>query len=298
MRAKARLHNKQRPTKSRRLPLYLAISVVGLLALVVPWTLSRHVEKSQSRSERLSPRKINIDRPKLIQDVVAGEISAAATLLKIPTPIFVTSLPKSGTTPTWKYFLCGLGKGQAAHQHANIHNGTEQIRLGKCLKDNISNKRDFLEGCGDYKVWTDAGVLAPGTCFYPSIHGGLRALYDSYPTATILQVNRETESWVNSTTEFNDLWTRWSEKCDKFPGVESTREDYAKFYESHTEMVRQFAKDHPSMTYIEVSLEGADTGTVLEEKTGINASCWVHSRTKKGRRARPHVKKQNKEHSK
>lgn len=216
--------------------------------------------------------------------------------MKIPTPIFVTSLPKSGTTSTWKYFLCGLGKGQAAHQYAKVHNGTKQVRLGMCLKDNMLKKRDFLAGCGDYQVWTDAGALAPGTCWYPSIHNGLQALYNDYPKATILQVNRETESWVNSTTEFNDLWTRWSKLCDdKFPGVGSTREDYGKFYEWHTQMVRKFALDHPSMTYIEVSLEGSDTGRILEERTGISASCWVHSKTKKGRRARPLSIKERKE---
>jgi len=244
--------------------------------------------------------------------------STAFTKLKIPTPVFVTSLPKSGTTSTWKYFLCGLGAGQAAHQWVSLptktNNGTyeqQQVRLGKCMQDNIRSgkKRKLFQDCGDYQVWTDAGFIAPGTCFYPSIHGGLEALVESYPQgATILQVVRETQAWVNSTTQFNDLWTRWKDKCEApFPTTKASSstssqqqhntmlEDYAKFYDWHTNMVRQFAAQHPAMTYIEVTLEGDDTGKILEERTGINASCWVHSKTKKGRRAKPNWKKKKKE---
>lgn len=281
--------------------------MLGLLALTTTLALVRHIKKSQKRHERLSPTPTTrkgtiVSNPTMTTQATkessiiigGGGKTSPSSILKIPTPVFVTSLPKSGTTSTWKYFSCGLGKGQAAHQIVNVENNTKQVKLGNCLNDNISSKKqDFLDGCGDYQVWTDAGVIAPGTCFYPSIHGGLQALYDSYPLATIVQVNRETEAWVNSTTEFNDLWPRWiNQKCEKFPGVGSTPHDYGKFYEWHTEMVRDFAKNHPSMTYIEVSLEGSSTGQILEEATGINASCWIHSKTKKGKRGRPQHQKQ------
>ena len=39
-------------------------------------------------------------------------------------------------------------------------------------------------------------------------------------------------------------------------------------------MIRQFVHDRPSITYIEVKLESADTGRILEEATGITAGCW------------------------
>jgi len=244
--------------------------------------LFRHSKITQSPMTLLAPLAAGAGRLSLPK----GSKTPPAFDLKIPRPVLVTSLPKSGTTSTWKYFGCGLGKGKAAHQNAKVMEGKEAklIKLGKCLKDNAMKKRKYFQGCGNYEVWTDAGIVAPGICYYPSIHGGLQAFYNSYPTATILQVNRDTEAWVNSTTEFNDLWRRWSEKCDKFPGVGSTRDDYGRFYEWHTAMVRQFAKNHPSLTYIEVSLEGEQTGRILESATGINASCWIHSRTKKGRR--------------
>lgn len=271
---------------SQSVKLRVFLVSIGFFALASLWMVFGRVEPTVNIDTSLGSHKFNV----LSSD---SSISTTDELLKIPKPVFVTSLPKSGTTSTWKYFLCGLGKGQASHQYGKVENinGTKQVRLGKCFKRNMQANRPLLEGCGDYQVWTDVGVLAPGVCYYPSIHGGLQALYEGYPHATILQVVRETESWVNSTMEFNDLWTRWSTKCDQFPPMGSQRSDYAKFYDWHTDMVRQFAKDHPSMTYIEVTLEGTETGRILEEQTGINASCWVNSRTKKGRRAKPNWKK-------
>ena len=75
--------------------------------------------------------------------------------LRIPTPIFVTSLPKSGTTSTWKYFACGLGPGQSAHTFLSVPDGvnkTKTVRMGRCFYDNMKQQLPLLEGCGDYQV--------------------------------------------------------------------------------------------------------------------------------------------------
>ena len=50
------------------------------------------------------------------------------------------------------------------------------------------------------------------------------------------------------------------------------------FYDWHNDMVRQFAKDHPSLTYIEVKLEDDNLGKVMEEKLGVTAECWKNCR--------------------
>ena len=285
--------------KQTKLPLSLFLLIVSVIAIGSVVILFQSAHKATTNLGATIP----LDKPSTANTKQDKQVvPTAVTKMKIPSPVFVTGLPKSGTTSIWKYFLCGLGAGQAAHQWAQVDNGKgekEQVRLGKCLKQNVKHDKPLLEGCGDYLVWTDMGIIAPGTCFYPSVHGGLEALYKDYPQATLLSVVRDIESWVNSTTEFNNLWDRWIDnKCDKFPGKGSTHEDFAKFYDWHTEMVRQFAKDHPSMTYIEVTLEGNDTGQILEEKTGINASCWVHSKTKKGRRAKPQWQKRREQESK
>lgn len=90
-------------------------------------------------------------------------------------PIFVTSLPKSGTTSVWKYFVCG---GQKA-SHAWITRGspTKKKRrkgktgwistkeeepkpelAGRCIHENIKNGKPPFNDCGEYDVYTDTGV--------------------------------------------------------------------------------------------------------------------------------------------
>ena len=115
-------------------------------------------------------------------------------------------------------------------------------------------------------------------CFYPLIDA-LEEVYQSYPNATFLFVVRETESWLKSMQSFQDgfiidLWRRC--RTRGFPGLNSTLSDFRDFYEWHKGMIRAFAEDHPSLTYIEVELESPDTGHILQDRVGIDASCWGH----------------------
>ena len=48
------------------------------------------------------------------------------------------------------------------------------------------------------------------------------------------------------------------------------------FYSWYLKHVRLFAKDHPSITFIEVSLDSEDTPKILEDKIGIPSECWGH----------------------
>lgn len=73
--------------------------------------------------------------------------------LKVPTPIFVPSLPKSGTTTTHQYFQCG---GQSS-AHLAARNGNDIFKIGRCAQRNVMAGRAPFSGCGDYDVWTDTG---------------------------------------------------------------------------------------------------------------------------------------------
>jgi hypothetical protein len=69
--------------------------------------------------------------------------------------------------------------------------------------------------------------------------------------------------------------------CKNFPrdlyGDDLTDEDFANFYTQQVERVRGFANAHPSLNYIEVELEDPDIGKILEDRVGIEASCWGHA---------------------
>lgn len=207
------------------------------------------------------------------------------TPLKVETPIFVASLPKSGTTSIWQYFNCGARS--ASHQWVkNPNNHT--VLAGVCIRNNVNMGRPPFDGCGPYDVFADTGFstfVSKGVsdCYYPSI-SALPAIYEHYPHATIVMIVRNSTAWLHSTQAHGEgsLFLRWR-NCQMASHVPSNNENirqeddpdgFRAFYEWHTEHVRNFAAQHPSLTYIEVSLESPTTGHILEEKIGIPAGCW------------------------
>jgi len=117
--------------------------------------------------------------------------------------------------------------------------------------------------------------MAPRFCFDPSVHG-LDAIYESYPNGTILMAVQDSQAWLDSVERYR--FQKWSllkdlKRCpDLWPTQQQdignrmlTNDDILNFYHWHTEHVRKFTKNHPSMTYIEVALEGDETGQTLED---------------------------------
>jgi hypothetical protein len=188
--------------------------------------------------------------------------------IKVPLPIFVASLYKSGTTTTHSYFECG---GQRS-----VHwTDTDGHRTGKCIRENILVGREPFQGCGDYDVWSDNSWM----CWDPSV-SDLDAIYQAYPNATILLTVRDSYAWINSVMHWGKLLRRLGECHNLWPGQPRNRqitpEDIRKFYLWQIQHVRDFAATHPSMTFLEVSLESNETASLLEERIGIPASCWGH----------------------
>ena len=72
----------------------------------------------------------------------------------LPYPIFVTSLPKSGTTSIAKFFKCG----HVRASHTWIQRGRSSTLAGRCIHENIRHQKPPLDHCGTYDVYTDTGV--------------------------------------------------------------------------------------------------------------------------------------------
>jgi hypothetical protein len=202
-----------------------------------------------------------------------GRLAMLSEKKQLNLPIFVTSLPKSGTTSTAAYFNCGGYR--AAHYWAKDDQDNLQI-AGQCIEQNIVHNQPPFAGCGDYDVWTDTGYAEYNSCFYPSIDG-LDAIYDAYPNATFLMVIRNTSSWYTSFHSWYDarLFRRWK-RCNTtgMPSKGGTWKDFQTYYDWHYTMVRDFAQNRPSLTYVEVQLDSPDTPHILEEAFGISSACW------------------------
>ena len=230
--------------------------------------------------------------------------------LKLPTPVLVASLPKSGTVSVWRYFLCGGQK--ASHLYAKL-NGTvdfnpvggggggdakrtnnkqhqqnqKQMISGQCMRRNYISQRPLLHNCGNYDIWSDTGYIkippTPHHCYYPNIHG-LDAWYESYPHSTILLVKRDPVTWSRSIQNWGNgaLLKRW--RICRIPGfidvtnaslVYNSIENLIRFYNWHVNFIRNFTRTHPTLTYVETSLEDPTISNILQTATNIPASCWA-----------------------
>lgn len=197
-------------------------------------------------------------------------------------PLFVAALPKSGTSTVHDYFTCGLGKGIAAHKwsvHETLH---QHVEIGRCWQKNIQHQKPMLHECGKYRIWSDHGYVGK-KCWYPELHGGLQAFYNSYPYGTIFNVIRNATSWYKSAKRWNgDLTERWSKAiCNGFPKPNSTQEVWEHFYMNYTESIRQFVHDHPTISYVEIQLESNETSKQLEDIFGFPKDCWGHANKNK-----------------
>lgn len=192
----------------------------------------------------------------------------------------------SGTMSVHRFFRCGGQR--SAHLYAG--RGKADKRTGACIYKNIEAGHPPLdmEACGlpPIDVFTDNNNLqsSPKSCYYPSVHS-LNDIYMAYPNATLLLGIRDTDAWIGSVLRWHDLMLRLRKCHDLWPMQKKilntmndttimTIDDIREFYLWHQNHVRTFAKEHPSMTYIEIRVEANNTGSILEEKTGIPKDCW------------------------
>ena len=57
----------------------------------------------------------------------------------------------------------------------------------------------------------------------------------------------------------------------------ATEDQWISFYNNHTQHVRDFARNHPTMAYVEFSLENQEEAQqALQEHFGFSDSCWGH----------------------
>ena len=116
-------------------------------------------------------------------------------------------------------------------------------------------------------------------CYYPQLHrDGLERFYKSYPYGTILNTIRNSQSWADSAFRWHGLTNRWVRGgCEGFPTeVNLPSSQWEAWYESVQDTIRQFAKEHPTLTYIELPLSN-QTGAMLHDVFGFPRHCWGHA---------------------
>lgn len=199
--------------------------------------------------------------------------------LKVNKPIFVLSLPKSGTTSLYRYFNCG--RVPSAHTYGKNYTTGKSFRLGTCMHKNFHHGRPIVHACGHLDMYSDVGVIykprerpswSPfSKCFYPSLQA-VHAIARDYPNATIIVSYRH--GWYESMQQFNGLASRLRRDCPSFPNT--TQADvWEDFYRQHRQGIRDVVKQsYPTLRYLEFDVKDPMAGVQLEEFTGISHQCW------------------------
>jgi len=169
---------------------------------------------------------------------------------------------------------------------------------GSCIKNNIEANRPPLEGCGNFDVFAEINQsfgrarqkeenIIPTTIYFPQVEA-LEKFHEAYPTATFILNTRKFSHWIASVDSWGILRRRFvNSNITGLPtGVGNDKNDLREFYNGHYKNVRQFVRDHPEHTLVEVDVESNDAGTVMMEAFGISSSCWGH--------ANSNIKKQKK----
>ena len=241
----------------------------------------RELQTTLLLSSQREPSRLRVNSPLLKRPLDWKQPAQSApeaihgTILR--GPIFLMSLPKSGTSSVHSFFRCG--KMKSSHGYAKLV-PKKIVRVGPRWAKNVATGRPLLEGLetGNYTVWTDEGIPDPNEfakCFYPSFDA-LDNIAQFYPYATIMMVVREKRSWLASAKKWDNgrLLKRMKKNCKDFPNKGATDDDWLSFYDNHTAHVRRFSEHHPTLTYLELPLESS--AAIMEESTGVSASCWKH----------------------
>jgi len=231
-------------------------------------------------------RRIRPDRTSLVRQGYPGEVVKdglslgppkkpgerrirPAQGLKVPTPIIVLSLPKSGTSSLFQYFTCGGV--YAAHTFGLDRTTRKTYRIGARFRKNVRNGLPMLANTEPLNVFSDIGYInGQNDCFYPSLEA-LESIARDYPHATLIVSYRP--GWFKSVWNFHMMGKRWKKWCPIFPNTtdESAWED---FYVEHRARIRDLVQKHPTLHHLEFDLTDPTVGQQLEDFTGISHQCW------------------------
>jgi hypothetical protein len=102
------------------------------------------------------PYRPMISPPQQEPEPVEWKVRSEVTLKELTYPVFMTSMPKSGTTSLWKFFQCGNQK--SSHNWIKKRSSSKSTLSGQCIQENIVAGKPPFHNCGDFDVFTDTGV--------------------------------------------------------------------------------------------------------------------------------------------
>jgi hypothetical protein len=113
----------------------------------------------------------------------------------------------------------------------------------------------------------------------------VKEIHENFPNATWILNLRNPRAWLNSVDRWKDLRQRFIDHPAKpeFPAGKGEKdEEMMEFYELQAQRIREFVKEHPSHTLVEVQIDSPEAGQVMEDAFGISKTCWGNKNVNNG----------------
>ena len=109
-------------------------------------------------------------------------------------------------------------------------------------------------------------------------------IHQHFRNATWILNLRNPRAWLNSVDRSKDLRQRFIDHraLPDFPAGKGEKdEEMIEFYELQAQRIRDFVKEHPSHTLVEVQIDSPEAGQVMEDAFGIPRKCWGNKNVNK-----------------
>ncbi|KAL3915635.1 MAG: hypothetical protein SGILL_005556 [Bacillariaceae sp.] len=218
-------------------------------------------------------------------------ISLKPNELWSPTPVIVMGMMKAGTTSIYGYFKCGLEPGSAQLSHYDCKTGHNEngfgMSCGKRMRRNLTKYgKPAFDEMDHFTLYAEldaqegnGGMTLPQWSY-------LEQMYDNFPKATWILNLRDPQSWLSSVDRWEDLRQRFIDNpfeptLPRGKGQDDI--DMIAFYLEQAERIRSFCKAHPSITLVELKIDTATAGQVMEDAFGISRDCWGNRNVNDGK---------------
>jgi hypothetical protein len=108
-------------------------------------------------------------------------------------------------------------------------------------------------------------------------------LHEYAPNSTFILNLRPSADWVRSVSNWFGLGGRFLTRFHiDHNKVERRLQVLEDIYNNHSNFIREFVRQHPSHTLIEVNITSVDAGRVMADAFGLDESCWAqHNKNRK-----------------
>ncbi len=239
----------------------------------------------------------------LVSDILFAAKNSRTTTTNtgslLPLPVMNMGMPKSGSTTLYEFFDC------IGFRATHWDRGTTDFE-GMCMRDAANVGLPPIATCGpdvqafmqfdvEYPFGTNGGNIwskkKREECFFPQL-SLLEELHAEDPNATFVMNFRPIGDWIRSLTDWKTDWKpsmlERFQLCH-FPNLprgfpqnltdeKDVRDTMSQFFCSHVQHLRNFVKEHPSHTLIELDLyDNQGSSTIMGALFPSSNICWGHS---------------------